>query len=1085
MKFLPFLIFLSCALHAQSPKMVIPVGHTGTVHFSSFSPDGRYVVTASYDRTAKIWETRSGNLIAELKGHDNEVKTAVFTKDGEYIMTASWDGKVKLWKALTGEFVRDVFEEKGSLEFAFFSPDQKSILTAQAYTYDITIRSFDNGNILKDYRTEEHRVQKAAFSPSGDKVICSYDDSTAGIWYPFTNKIISSTKNLGSDIKTVVYSPDGKFILAALSNGEIVLWNANLQDQQLITTGKKNLTYACFNVSAKEILAGFSDGNILRIDIASHKMINAFRGHSYSITHISCSPDGSFFSTSSSDYKTKIWSSNNSEVVSELTGHTSGIHNAAFSPDEKTIAFAHTDFTCKIWNASNGTVVKVLRGHSFPVNDVNYSPDGKLMVTASSDSTARIWNADNGELVRILRGHSSLVMCASFSPDGKHIVTGSYNGDVKTWNVETGDLVSTLTGHTSTVNKAFFMADGKRIITCSDDFSAKIWSFPAGKLITDINKGVYAWVNDVFVSPDMKFIALVYSSKVWIWDINANQFVQKLNITDNSIDVSESGSLTSGPVDKVVISPDWHYLLAFKRNYSIDVWDVRTGKMINQLVGHKGRITNALFSKDSTHVVSFSSDDLVKVWDLKEPKEKFSFIAVDTVQSFVFLPDHYYMSTREAGKLLHYVTPDARVITFDQLDVKYNRPDLVIKAIGNPDSLLVRSYFKAYQKRIKKLGMDTSSFKEGFGVPEADFSGRTRISPEQSKKLLKLHITGSDRNYNLDRFNVWINEAALFGVKGISLRTKRTKKLDTTITVLLSTGKNIIETSVTNVNGTESFRIPLAVNFKPVRPEAEKLHFIGIGLDRFADEKHNLNYSVKDVRDLSLRLKAKYNDAITIDTLFNEQVSVAAVSALRAKLMRTSVNDKVIISYSGHGLLSKDFDYYLSTYAVDFNSPEKGGLAYDVLESLLDSIPARKKLMLIDACHSGEVDKEEMEHYRMVTATNTNPGLKGGELENTDTTAKLGMKNSFELMQELFVNVGRATGATIISAAAGTQLAQERGDLKNGVFTYSILEYMEKHPTATVTELKNYVNKRVPELTNGLQVPTTRTETMVLDWRVW
>jgi hypothetical protein len=305
---------------------------------------------------------------------------------------------------------------------------------------------------------------------------------------------------------------------------------------------------------------------------------------------------------------------------------------------------------------------------------------------------------------------------------------------------------------------------------------------------------------------------------------------------------------------------------------------------------------------------------------------------------------------------------------------------------------------------------------------------------------------------------------------------------------------------VTNESGLESFRQPLRVYqgskksadevggytaYDPAKPK-DHVYFIGIGIDRFNDNTHNLQWSVKDIRDLALKLKDKHTlDDFSIDTLFNEDVNVGNIIALKKKLLNTTVNDRVIISYSGHGLLSKDFDYYLSTYGVDFNNPEKGGLPYEALESLLDSIPARQKLMLIDACHSGEVDKEEMQHYRTVMNGNSNPGLKGGELENTDSTAKLGMKNSFELMQELFVNVGRSTGATIISAAAGTQLAQERGDLKNGVFTYSILEYMEQHDSATVTELKNYVNKRVPELTNGLQVPTTRTETKVVDWKVW
>lgn len=88
-------------------------------------------------------------------------------------------------------------------------------------------------------------------------------------------------------------------------------------------------------------------------------------------------------------------------------------------------------------------------------------------------------------------------------------------------------------------------------------------------------------------------------------------------------------------------------------------------------------------------------------------------------------------------------------------------------------------------------------------------------------------------------------------------------------------------------------------------------------------------------------------------------------------------------------------------------------------------------------------------------------------------------------MQELFVNVGRGTGATIISAAAGTQFALERGDLKNGVFTYCILELMNQGRSVTVSGLKKYVNQRVTELTQGMQVPTSRNENKVMDWQVW
>lgn len=182
-------------------------------------------------------------------------------------------------------------------------------------------------------------------------------------------------------------------------------------------------------------------------------------------------------------------------------------------------------------------------------------------------------------------------------------------------------------------------------------------------------------------------------------------------------------------------------------------------------------------------------------------------------------------------------------------------------------------------------------------------------------------------------------------------------------------------------------------------------------------------------------------------------------------------------------MLSKDFDYYLSTYAIRFENPQENGLPYEDLENLLDSIPARKKLLLIDACHSGEVDKEDL-----IALKNIPDNLllkKGLKPVAYKMEGHLGLKNSFELMQSLFINVGKSTGATIISAAAGTQFALERNDLKNGVFTYSILESMKKYPSLKISALKKIVGERVEQLTNGMQRPTSRNEMIAVDWTIW
>jgi len=269
---------------------------------------------------------------------------------------------------------------------------------------------------------------------------------------------------------------------------------------------------------------------------------------------------------------------------------------------------------------------------------------------------------------------------------------------------------------------------------------------------------------------------------------------------------------------------------------------------------------------------------------------------------------------------------------------------------------LLITYRKAWEKRRKKLDIT----EDQKSIPEAVIMNRDTFLYETNNSQVRLHIVGKDSLSTLKRLNIWINEVPVFGMHGLPINIKPGYSLDTSLNIRLGDGENIIEASVTNSSGAESFRIPLLLNYTPAVLHKQITHFIGIGIDRFAQPNHNLQYCSKDIRDLAKRFKVLYGDKIRVDTLFNEAVTIDNIKALKQKLFQTDINDQVIISYSGHGLLSKNYDYYMSTYNVNFDLPEENGLPYDELENLLDSIPARKKLLLLDACHSGEVDKEDV-----------------------------------------------------------------------------------------------------------------------------
>ena len=386
--------------------------------------------------------------------------------------------------------------------------------------------------------------------------------------------------------------------------------------------------------------------------------------------------------------------------------------------------------------------------------------------------------------------------------------------------------------------------------------------------------------------------------------------------------------------------------------------------------------------------------------------------------------------------------------------------------------------------------MDKEKLGKGeIAVPSAEFVGAEDIAYENTSGQLELKVEAKDPKYTLRRFNILVNEVPLYGSEGISIASRGLREWETTVSIPLSVGENKIQVSVMNELGLENFKYPTYVNYTPPANHeiVSKTYFIGIGVDEFEEAGHDLSYCVKDIEDLSKAFKSSNNTKSIV--LTNEQVTKENILALKSTLKNTSVHDKVIISCSSHGLLDDENRFYLATHDVDFSHPENKGLPYAELEGLLDSIPARQKLLMLDACNSGENEIEQSKRpiAKTIDTSNENQGKTRGEIL---VEAEEEFQSSFETMMELFVNVSNETGSVIISAAGGKQSALEGEAVKingkkieNGAFTYSVLEYLKTtDKTLTVNGLKSYVEKRVEEITKGRQRPTSRQETMEVDW---
>ena len=1148
---------------AQSPRLVLPVGHTLGVYCVAFSPDGRYAVTGGRDNNAIVWDVASGKLLQVLRGHGQLISSVQFSPDGKKVLTASYDNLAAVWDISTGKYT-GVLQPKRSpypadiLYEASYNADGSLILTSGS-TDGIMVWDANSSKVLYKAPASWPGEQKALFSTDGKQLLVTdgpeiliLDARTGQSLHklsagksPVTALSLSTkqplllalTQQEGAmlwDLKTgakrttlpekqniysAFLSADGRYALLSAANprslsaGSYAVWDAEAGKK--LYDGKEstnNLRCNHFSADGRYFITSPNNGTTNIRETSSGKLVNQVVGDSmYGLVDCAAfSPNGNMLLTGGFDRAAHLWDVMAGYKLSKLSGHTLYTNTLKFSQDGKYYVTASDDGTARIIESSTGAAVAALKGHKGEVMYSEFSPDGQKVLTVSRDATARIWD-NRGNPLQVLQGHKALIFRGEFSPDGARVVTASNDSTAKVWDAASGRLLLDLRGHKDQVWNAHFSSDGKKLVTASKDGTAMLWDAAGNKLfVLDYRQGL---VSDAVFSPDNSMVLLtgefnepvlydaatgkgvlvldghkahVYTAAfshdgkmiytgardgtAGLWSTVSKGFIRELKGHNNQITAAQ---FTGDDKTLVTTSQDRKTL----------VWSVETGAVVNTFTGHTDFIRTVALSPDEKSILTVSEDNTIKQWSLGKKQLEYTRVELDATDYLVYTPAGYYASSPDASKKLHYVTNEMQVITFDQLDLRYNRPDLVLSSFDNPEPSLIQSYHKAWQKRVRKLGVDTAQFGTGYLAPQAAIVNLATIAFEQSKPTITLQLAASDSLSVLQRYNVWVNDVPLFGMKGKTIASL--KKFQTTENIRLSNGLNRIEFSVVNANGTESLRKPLMVQYRPAAAIAGKVYFIGIGLNQYADSQFNLTWSVKDIRDMALALKAHYGEDITIDTLFDARVSREAVLRLRQKLLTLTENDKVIVSYSGHGILSKDLDYFLSTYAINFQDPAAGGLAYDELESLMDGIRPRKKLMLIDACHSGEVDKEEFGKIEAArTALNAN-GVSARSSIKVVPKKNLGMTNSFELMQQLFANVRRGTGATIISAAGAMQYAQERGELKNGVFTYCILDAFKNNNTLTVSQLKKIVTEKVPALTNGLQKPTSRNETVNADWQVW
>ncbi len=366
------------------------LGHDGWVTAVAFSPDGGRVASGGYDKVVRVWDPATQQeLMPPLDGHTDRIRTLVFSADGRKILTASDDGTAILWNLESGP--------DGTME--------KQVFDAYAD------------------RKKRENLHAADLSPQAKLVATAGNDGFLRVWDVVTGLQVASHSH-----------PDG------------VMGVAFIDDDRLATVcNDATIRFWEMADAVEDDWSARAVGSGLYLNLIASQ-----RGHEDWIRALAVSPDKRFIATASSDKSVRRWALPQGGEVGVLGGYGRGFYWCADAWAEKDKLTVFAGMGNGEIRAMDGWTGKEIEGwggnraetpqHSGSVRSLFLSPDGTRLVTASQDQTAIVWDAGTGQSLFPLTGHQGenggTVYHARFSPDGKRVVTASDDGSAMVWQAD-------------------------------------------------------------------------------------------------------------------------------------------------------------------------------------------------------------------------------------------------------------------------------------------------------------------------------------------------------------------------------------------------------------------------------------------------------------------------------------------------------------------------------------------------------------------------------------------------------------------------------------------------------------------------
>jgi WD40 repeat protein len=570
-------------------------GQQGAIYSSSFSRDGRQMITAGNSGTVRFWN-RSGQLLHQFQAHPSRVRRMVLSADGQRLVTAGRDERIRVWD-LKGKPVAQFQYFQPVINSLRLSPNSQQLAIAgEGSTVQLWSLS---GVLINTFETAQQGVNSVAFSPDAETLVTAGQDGTLKLWNASGTLLAQWQGSLNTEqsLNSVSFSPDGQQIVAVGEGGIIRLWSLSGQPLNQWRGSQSPLYSVSFSPTGQQLLTIGEDGAARLWDLNGQELAE-LRGSEGLIASASFSPEGqAIVTTGRDDGMIRLWDFSPPPLEHWRTDHQ-GTWTVGFSPNAQTLATAGQDGTVKFWTLS-GKLIRILSGHQAGINSLSFSPDGQQLATVAQDDTVRIWQVSSGQLLTVFQSHQQGSNGVSFSPTGTSLVTVGEDGSGKLWN-RAGRQLAQLGKLSEPAWSVSFSPDGQRLAIAGKEGAIHLWTLGGERLATFNAK--QGWVASVRFHPDGKQIATAgKDGMVRLWNLKGK--------LENQFRSHPSGILS------LSYSADGQRLATAGQDGTVRVWTL-SGQQIAEFEGHQGAVYHLSFSPDGTQLASVGQDDTFRRWQV-------------------------------------------------------------------------------------------------------------------------------------------------------------------------------------------------------------------------------------------------------------------------------------------------------------------------------------------------------------------------------------------------------------------------------------------------------------------------------------